>query len=672
MAGQSVAEPFADLAVHLLGPPIVEWAGRSLAIPRRQTRALLYYLATTLQPAPRGHLCWLFWPDIPEATARRNLSHLLTHLRRALPASEVLLVADDRVGLDPNRAWSDTMALTKLCTSGGPNHRIEAHQRGVDLYRGAFLSGFSLPTSPEFENWATLEQTTWERMHLETLAALVEEKMAQDNYQAAIEYAHRYLAVDDLAEEMHRHLITLYAAVGDRSAATRQFEQCTVALERERGVSPLPETRTAYQATLKGQPSVPQPRAPSPVWATLPSLDVPLIGRDGALRCLETVYADVCVGQGKVVLISGEAGIGKSRLMQEFATRLTSEAIVVVGGGHEAEQNLPFWPLVEALRPHLPDLGRVMPNMAPAYLAELARLWPELRRLLADLPVQAHLEPDQERGRLFEALGSWLLGLAVQRSPLVLCLDDLHWADEATLSWLGYLARRLASAPLLVLGTYSSEEMGVVETLREELMRLGVLQEIRLDGLSQPQILHLIRNLSNQMGETERLSQRLHQVTGGNPFFLLETLRAMFEAGTLGKDGTGWSAGLNGAAEDHRRLPLPATVREAIRARLRRLSPRARQVLEAGAVVGPRFSFDLAWVASGRRQTETVEALDELLARQVIAERDDGYRFNHELIHTVVYRDLSYGRRQLLHRRAGDALQRRQPDPVLPRTVRIL
>jgi predicted ATPase len=489
---------------------------------------------------------------------------------------------------------------------------------------------------------------------------LVEEQTSARNYQAAIDYAHRYLAVDDLSEEMHRHLITLYAAIGDRSAATRQFEHCTVALERELGVSPLPETRTAYQAILEGQPSVPQPRAPSPVWATLPSLDVPLIGRDGALRRLETVYADVCVVQGKVVLISGEAGIGKSRLMQEFATRLTSEAIVVVGGGHEAEQDLPFWPLVEALRPHLPDLGRVMPNMAPAYLAELARLWPELRRLLADLPVQAHLEPDQERGRLFEALGSWLLGLAVQRSPLLLCLDDLHWVDGATLCWLGYLARQLTYAPLMVLGSYRVEEAKVVGALRAELLRLGCLQEVKLAGLSQLEVLSLIRHLSGQKSGAERFSQRLFQATGGNPFFLLETLRAMLESGILWQDKTGWSTGVDQTTEDYRELPLPDTVCEAIRVRLRRLSPQAHQVLEAGAVSGRHFSFDLAWAVSGRRRAEVVLALEELVTRQMIAESDGGCRFNHELVRRVVCGDLSHGRRLLLQRRLEKASKKFQ------------
>ena len=665
MATQSETEQFAlppasILRIHLLGPPDVEGMGRPLTIPRRQTRALLYRLGNRLQPVPREHLCSLFWPDTPEITARRNLSHLLTHLRRALPTPEVLLIAEDHVALNPDLAWSDTVVFEQLCTTQETQRRSATLQQAVGLYRGTFLAGFSLPAGPEFEIWAALERSAWERLYLETLASLVEKKMVQGNYQAAIDHAQHYLAIDDLAEEMHRRLITLYAASGDRSAALRQFERCTVALERELGVSPLPQTRAAYEAVIAGR--VPSPPQVAPAeWMTLPSLDAPLVGRNHEMHRLEQAYASAQLSQGKFVLILGESGVGKSRLMQEFVANLAGEATVVVGGGHEAERDLPYWPLVEALHPHLQTtINQVMAGFEPLNLAPLAGLWPDLQSILPRVPL---LEPSQERARLFQALVHFLLTLASQRRPLILCLDNLHWADETTLAWLGYLARQLIHTPLMVLGAYRSEQATTVAALRTELMRLGLLEEISLEGLPQHEILRLVRRLSGQKYGGERFSQRLHQETDGNLFFLLETLRAMFEAGALWQDETGWTfEGVDETNEDYRKLPLPESVGEAIQTRLGYLSAQGRQILEAGAVIGCRFRFDLLRTASGRREPEVVEALDELLARHMIVENDDGYRFKHNLIRTAVYRNLSYGRRRLLHRRAAETLEKVRPD----------
>lgn len=289
----------------------------------------------------------------------------------------------------------------------------EALQRAVDLYRGPFLAGFSLPASPEFEAWVTQERYAAERRYLEALAALMDRRAASGEYASAIACARRYLETDDLAEEVHRRLIELYAAAGDRSAALRQFERCAVILERELGVSPLPETRAVYQAVLAHQP-LPEQTAPL-AWATLPSLHVPLVGRDEALRQLERAYARVQAGRGEVVLIAGEAGIGKSRLMQEFAASCADRPLILAGAGHPDTQTIPYQPVIEALRPAL-TVRPVAGNLQPVWLAEASRLLPELRSLYPDLPPPLPAEPEEARGRLFEALYQIVLGLAP--SPL--------------------------------------------------------------------------------------------------------------------------------------------------------------------------------------------------------------------------------------------------------------
>lgn len=653
----------------MLGPPSIKWADRCLLIPRRQVRAILYRLAAQFTPIPREHLCCLFWPDSSEGTARRNLSHLLTHLRSLLPAPQVFLITDDHVALNPRQVWSDVVAFDQLYfTVRGSHPGLNVLEQAVSFYQGSFLTGFSLPGCPEFELWADLERSARERCYLELLAKLVEDYTAQGNYPTAIDYARRYLTIDNLAEAMHCRLIDLYAASGDRSAALRQFETCVVTLERELGVSPLPETRAVYQAALAGR-LLPAPSVilPPPEWATLPSLEAPLVGRQPAWRQLDQAYLSARASHGEFVLLSGEPGIGKSRLLQEFATKLAAEATIVVGTGYEDERSCPFLPLIEALTPHLPNLNLTLPALEPLELAILIELWPDLQRLLPDLPSLVSLEPELTRGLLFQALIHLLLSLARQRPPLLLCVDDLHWADESTLAWLSYLARQLKHLPILMVGAYRSEEAMVVAALRAELARLGRLQEIRLVGLSPPEIGCLLRHLSVQSGDVESFSQRLHRETGGNPLFLLEWLRYLLEAGLVGSGQSGWTfAGIAETGPARQELSLPDTISEVVRARLRRLNPQAQQVLEAGAVIGTSFSFELIRAVSGRPESEVVEALETLLARQLITEDSGSYRFNHHLIRTVICRDLSYGRRHLLQQRLEEALRRLYPAAPIP------
>ena len=644
----------------MLGPPSVTWAGCALGIPRRQVRAVLYRLATPLTPLSREHLCSLFWPDTPECTARRNLSHLLSHLHCLLPLPELLSCSDDCVALNPQQSWSDTVAFDRLSlTLREPFPDLQALAQAAALYRGPFLTGFSLPTSPEFELWVDLERSTLERRYLELLAALVEAQAAQGNYPAAIGYAQRYLAIDDLAEAMHRRLITLYVAVGDRSAALRQFEQCTVVLERELGVDPLPETRAVYQQVL-ASPTLarPAPTRPAYEWTTLPSLEAPLVGRSEALRQLAQAYASARAGRGKAVLIAGEPGIGKSRLLQEFATTLATEATLIVGAGHANEQSLPYGLLLEALAAHLRALDLTGLGLEPLDQTLLAGLWPDRLTPGHEMPPLAALEPGQKQTLLFQALVRLLMHLADRQPPLLLCVDNLHWADGSTLAWLACLARHLKAAPILLVGAYRSEEAAAVASLRSELRRLGLLQEFNLTGLSPSEIAQFVRHLSGQEQGTEKFSQRLYRETGGNPFFLLETLRFLFESDLLWTDETGWSRAVADTTSGYHELSLPGTVYEVVRARLDRLSPQSRQVLQVGAVIGWQFELDLLQAASGRAESEVVEALESLQARQLLSEQAGRYRFNHDLIRAVVYHDLSYGRRRLLHRRVGEALEK--------------
>src|SRR5262245_22798827 len=333
--GALVERPSPQLRIELLGPPIAMWAGERLAIPRRQARALLFRMAAQAAPVPREQLCYLFWPDEPDAAARRSLAHLLTHLRRALPTPDLLIASNDQISLDNASIWVDTSAFERLIATAAPSERAAALKQAADLMRGPFLAGFSLPDCPEFDEWAAQERQQWERRFLETLAALVEHHTAGGEWGAAIDAAQRYLAVDELAEEIHRRLIQLYAFGGDRGAALRQFERCSDVLERELGVSPLPETRAVYEAALRGELKIENEELRSKRDAvsneqfsilnsqfSIPVAPTPLIGRE---RELETICGLLRRADVRLLTLSGPGGAGKTRLGIAAAGQLEGE-----------------------------------------------------------------------------------------------------------------------------------------------------------------------------------------------------------------------------------------------------------------------------------------------------------------------------------------------------------
>jgi predicted ATPase/DNA-binding SARP family transcriptional activator len=326
-----VASPV--IRVKLFGAPQLHIDDQPVALPRRQMRALLYRLAVAAQPVPREQLCFLLWPDAPEAAARRYLTVLLNQLRQHLPQPEALLARHDAILLDPAAVEADTVALARALGAGAAALTIEGLRAAADLYDGPFLHGFSLPASPEFDAWADQERQVWERRYLDALALLVDGYAAQGAFAPAIEIAQRALAVDELSEDVHRRLIELYAAGGDRSRALRQFERCVIVLERELGVSPLPETRAVYEAVRDGRfaprrPEGAPPRfvsaAPETAAAPAPAerllkLPAPLASLLGRADELAQAGAALLDPEVRLLTLWGAGGSGKTRLAEQIA-----------------------------------------------------------------------------------------------------------------------------------------------------------------------------------------------------------------------------------------------------------------------------------------------------------------------------------------------------------------
>jgi tetratricopeptide (TPR) repeat protein len=464
---------------------------------------------------------------------------------------------------------------------------------------------------------------------------------------------------------MHCILIELLAAKGDRRAALDQFEICTAVLERELGVDPLPETRAVYQAVLTGQSRFPQPIRLK-LSPKLLGQKMPLVGRSQAMKVLDSLLSQCQEQGGQVVLISGEAGIGKSRLMQEFADQYQNKMQVLSGFAHRGESTIPYHPIVEAFRPLLLDnaldndgksglKGKPsswLEKIEPIWLAEISRLLPELRAKNPNLAAPLVTDAETARTRLFEALGNLIKSLAANEKPVILCLDDLQWSDGSTQAWLVHLSEmmRQSSLCVFILGSYRSDEVDQVHDLRRSISRLGILTELDLPGLSEMHVCEFIRNVIGDRTGLEILAKKLHKATGGNPYFLTESLRTLLEEEKLDGDLS--------MAE----LPLPESVREAIEARIQRLDAKQRQVLEAGAILGYTFAFDLLQLTAGRSELETLDCLNELAARLLVLEQGAEFSFIHELTQRTVVEGLHTPRRRLLHLRAGKAYLRARPE----------
>ncbi|MEZ4861703.1 MAG: AAA family ATPase [Caldilineaceae bacterium] len=633
-----------QLYAYLLAVPHATFAGQPLTMARTQIRALFYRLITRPQRVTREELCFLFWPDADNGKARRNLTQLLSHLRRALPVPAVLIATKEDVQLDPAQVWSDAAHFEQLCAHAN-GQRLSALYQAVDLYRASFLDGVTLTDCPEFEEWVAGERRYFEQHYLNALATLVEDAASQHDYSKAIHLAQRYLQVDELAEDIHRQLIQYHAALGDLHAVRRQYEQCTLILDRELGVDPLPETQAAYRAALAGESAPATPTPAQPLGPTAAPDRLPLVGRDTELQRLQQAFRRAQTGETQVTLVVGEAGIGKSRLLQTFVAQVQSQALVLTGAGYPGEQSIPYQPLIDALRPALATIAAAR-TIAPTWLAEAALLLPELYSLRPEL---AHVTPDgseSARGRLFAALCHLLLGLTNGGAcTVLLCLDDLHWADATTIDWLCYLAQHAAGHRLLVLGSYQCAEAAPLAELRHLLDRRRLLCEIVLTPLPAAAVGAMAHQ---QLGYAiaADLTTHLYQTTGGNPLFVSETLKLLTEQTPAPI-----------ILADLQALPLRATMQATVQRRLAQLAPATRQILEAAAVLRRNFDFNLLWHTAGRPELETSDALDELVARGLLEAQEENFAFHHELVAAVVYQQLSHWRRRLLHRRAAVVLE---------------
>jgi DNA-binding CsgD family transcriptional regulator/tetratricopeptide (TPR) repeat protein len=385
----------------------------------------------------------------------------------------------------------------------------------------------------------------------------------------------------------------------------------------------------------------------------------PFVGRSSELRRLRALMPRAGQADQRIVLLGGEAGSGKSRLVREFAAEAVEPGVLVLSGSCDAMVRTPYGPFVEALdqltRAVEPEELRAAAGTSGG---ELMRLIPGLPSIVGELPPPAEADPDTERLRLHTSVSRLLAGISCAR-PVLLVLEDVHWADAPTLLLLRHLARS-GGACLLVVATFRDIDAEVPEVLSETLVDLRRSDEVvrlRLSSLSGEEVGEFVRRAAGDelAPELDGLASQLHDLTGGNAFLVCELWRALVETNAV--DTTG---GVVRVTRSPAELESPESVREVVRRRLARLAPRTGDLLELAAVAGSEFEPDVVRRASRLAEPELVSSLEEAAASGMIEELPSprlAYRFTHELVRRALYDRLSGIRRAELHLRVGEALE---------------
>src|SRR5438128_2096473 len=643
------------LFVTLLGGLDIRMAsGQIISLPTKKTLALLGYLA--LHPGkayPRDRLAALLWGDSADEQARRSLRQAMYVLRKALPETEppALLMEGETIALNGDAVDVDTSVFERLVSERTP----EALERAVTLYHGDLLEGIGV-NEAAFAEWLTSERERLRGLALQAFANLLAHQSKAGQTQRAIQTAVRLLAIDASQEVVHRALMRLYARQGRRGAALKQYQVCVAALQRELGTEPEPETKQLYQDILqrwapeplksdiaepahpRGARRAPPESRPEPI-----TRDAPLIGRESELIRLRQALDRASRGDGQVVAITGEAGIGKSSVLMALATDAHARGIrVLLGRSYQTEQVLAFGPWVDAFRSgQVVAEVEVFGGLAPLWRAELARLLPQLD---AEGAEPARHPPDHLL--LFEAATELVRSLSA-KEPVVVMLEDVHWADEMSLRLMAFLARRIRSSRILVVLTLRDEEMASAPVLRQvvdELARESHFAHLAVLPLSRAGTTALVRSLVSV--STTRVDARLDteiwRASAGNPFLVVETIRAI-------QEGT--------PPHTPAALPLPERVRRVVAGRLERLSDRGQHLASVAAVVGREFDFALLQQAAGLDEQHAAEGVEELVRRRVLHGLGEQLDFTHEWIREIVYNELVHPRRKRLHVLVAKALE---------------
>ncbi len=600
------------MLLRLLDTPRLEHGQERLEIPPTKPAALLLHLAYKGDWVSRETLANLFAPDGDETSARHHVRVLLNRARQ-LGWSAGLEAEPTRLRFNLE---TDVQAFREAIGHGD-------WARAVSLYQRPLLDGFSVG-APGFEAWLEAERDSMNHAWREAALRHARSLNERGNHAEAARLLTRVLERDDLAEDVLAAYLEAAYLAGQRDEALRAFERFRERLRDELDLEPLETTqhlaeRIRRAEALPGMPDVQPVRPDVPLRVQRPPS---LIGRDAERAILQDPHA-------RLVLVAGEPGAGKTRLMADAIPQARWLRC------REGLDSVPYQPVIELVRSNLDAL----PDLGP-YREDLARLIPDVMPGVVIGPA----EPQSAKARLLEAFARTLEAI---QTPLV--ADDLQWADVATLELLVFLAARNT---VRLICAYRSTEVAPNLNAALHSLRSSLAHEIKLRALGPDDMRALLAHLIGLDAGPERFASWLCKASGGNVFFALEILRALFENGTLEERDGVWHSALDEITRDYSELAVPSRVAQVVERRVLRLSEPTRRVLQAASVIREDFSPKLLSGVVGLSEFAVLESLEEAEEAGLVVNE----RFQHDLTRQSVYRNLSDARRKILHLRVAQGL----------------
>ncbi|MFN8440692.1 MAG: AAA family ATPase [Caldilineaceae bacterium] len=692
----------------------------------RQARQLLKILVTERpRPVSTDRLIEILWPDSTPQAAATTLRSAINSLRNVLeperpnraPSQYILTQMPGYAFYLHPDIWLDVEDFEHKLNSAQTVSQAEERQKlleaAIDLYRDDYL------ISDPYADWAENERDRLRERFFGALLQVADSYAQVALYPAAIAACRRILAQDEVRENAYQSLMRYLAESGDSAAALLAYEKCREILANELGADPSPLTQKLHERILNGEiqprtiqvleenremgrwgdgekasPKVEHPHIPIspsphalPQLTFMPALDATFldlfVGRDQEIAVMEQALAQAIAGKGNLLLLEGEAGVGKTRLAYATLQQAAQSGSTVISAACQAlEHHLPFAPLADAIGRYIHTLPTAALHSLPHNsLSQLAQIVPSLQDRIPALPVIASSGAEiftlanENRQRLIDGIVAFLTALATLR-PLVLFLDDLHWADPDTLAVLGRLAQRVSDAPFFLMLAYRSDELAdneALNTLLHALKRTQSQRTVAVHRLAQAQVHQYVVKLmgGEQTSALHPLTSVLYETTHGNALFVTEALRDLQERQSSGSSDRQPESMItpNWGSEPMLLMTLRRNrrVQEIVEERISRLPEAAYAVLQVGAVIGRDFSLELleqAFIA------DPLEGLEVLLQRNFLIERpDQRLDFSHQVVRQATYDGMSNLQRRRWHLRVADALVKLHRDERNPSEV---
>lgn len=604
------------IRIHLLGnlkisyedvPVTLVTGGKVLSL-------LAFLLLNRESPQSRKYISFLFWPDSSEQQALTNLRKLFHQLRQYIPNADCYLVADS-LSIKWNHKAPYVLDIEEFELSA-KGTSIQDLKKAVDIYAGLLLPGC-------YEGWVEPERERLSRLYQSVLEHLVAKLETRRLYPEAIKYANRLVGLDNLKEEYFQLLMRLHGLNGDLTGITKIYQDCERTLSDELGVQPSDVTKNLYRSMLQA--------GVNPMIHPVHS-ETPFVGRNREWEILTSLWQSL--RNPRLVLLEGEPGIGKTRFAEEFKLWLDRQGIPTLfakcyaAGGVLAFASITAW-----LR------NRRIPELSPVWLTEIARIMPEILVQFPELPPPGPLKERWQTARMFEAIEHSLID---SDTMCVLFLDDIQWCDAESLELLQYLFRHDARSKFLLIATKrSGEDKDELNAMLAALQKANILTQIKLPPLSNDEMKQLACTVSER-SIYAGLSDKFYADTGGNPLFIVETLRSL-------------ESSVQGEGIDLHWSPI---IKHVIHNRFLQLSKQVRCLIHIASVIGRPFSLELLTLASQTDPAAVLQQTELLVEQRIFREFGDKcFDFSHDLLRETAYQSVGKVTRHRYHEQVALVLE---------------